>query len=92
MAARIRRELRIDVDLVHGKYGEFKVLVDGNVVVDGGRRTTQLMRDSLGRAPTNTIALLYSPLASRTGMFGVAFLGLFVIILVARWRQHRGGK
>jgi hypothetical protein len=36
VAARIRRELRIDVDLVHGKYGEFKVLVDGNVVVDGG--------------------------------------------------------
>lgn len=36
MAARIRRELQIDVDMVHGKYGEFKVLVDGAILVDGG--------------------------------------------------------
>ena len=36
MAARIRRELRTDVEMVHGKYGEFKVLVDGETVVDGG--------------------------------------------------------
>jgi len=25
-------------------------------------------------------------------MFGVAFLGLFVIIAVAKWRRYRGGK
>jgi hypothetical protein len=51
------------------------------------------MRDSLGRAPTHTtIALLYSPLASRTGMFGVAILVLLVIVTVARWRRYRGGK
>ena len=36
MAARLRRELKTDVDLVKGRYGEFKVLVDGNVVIDGG--------------------------------------------------------
>ena len=36
MAARIRRELHTDVEMVHGKYGEFKVLVDGEIVVDGG--------------------------------------------------------
>lgn len=36
VAARIRRELTIDVDKVHGHYGEFKVLVDGDVVIDGG--------------------------------------------------------
>lgn len=36
MAARIRRELHTDVEMVHGKYGEFKVLVDGETVVDGG--------------------------------------------------------
>lgn len=36
MAARIRRELQTDVDMIHGNYGEFKVLVDGQVVVDGG--------------------------------------------------------
>ena len=36
MAARLRRELQTDVDTVHGRYGEYKVLVDGDVVVDGG--------------------------------------------------------
>ena len=36
MAARIRRELRTDVDMIHGKYGEFTVLVDGETVVDSG--------------------------------------------------------
>jgi hypothetical protein len=36
VAARLRRELRADVDMVRGHYGEFKVLVDGETVVDGG--------------------------------------------------------
>ena len=36
MAARLRRELGADVDMVRGRYGEFKVLVDGKTVVDGG--------------------------------------------------------
>ena len=36
MAARIRRELGVEVDMVHGHYGEYKVLVDDEVVVDGG--------------------------------------------------------
>ena len=36
MAARIRRELQTDVDMVHGSYGEFKVLVDGDTLIDGG--------------------------------------------------------
>jgi hypothetical protein len=36
VAARIRRELSTDVDMVHGHYGEFKVLVDGDVVAEGG--------------------------------------------------------
>jgi hypothetical protein len=36
VAARLRRELRTDVDMVRGRYGEFKVLVDGDTVVDGG--------------------------------------------------------
>ena len=36
MAARLRRELRTDVDMVRGRYGEFKVLVDGEPVVDAG--------------------------------------------------------
>ena len=36
VAARLRRELRSDVEMVSGRYGEFKVLVDGDTVVDGG--------------------------------------------------------
>ena len=36
MAARLRRELRADVEMVRGHYGEFKVLVDGNTIIDGG--------------------------------------------------------
>ena len=36
MAARLRRELRTDVEMVRGHYGEFKVLVDGKPVIDGG--------------------------------------------------------
>jgi hypothetical protein len=36
VAARLRRELKTEVDMVRGRYGEFKVLVDGDVVIDGG--------------------------------------------------------
>jgi hypothetical protein len=36
VAARLRRELGTEVDMVHGRYGEFKVLVDGETVIDGG--------------------------------------------------------
>lgn len=36
MAARIRRELQTDVEMVRGRYGEFKVLIDGETVIDGG--------------------------------------------------------
>ena len=36
MAARIRRELGVEVDTIRGRYGEYKVLVDGETVVDGG--------------------------------------------------------
>ena len=36
MAARLRRELGIPVETIRGQYGEYKVLVDGDVVVDGG--------------------------------------------------------
>ena len=40
VAARLRRELKTDVDLVKGRYGEFKVLVDDKAVVDGGALVT----------------------------------------------------
>ncbi len=36
MAARLRRELQTDVEMVRGHYGEFKVLVDGEAVIDPG--------------------------------------------------------
>jgi len=37
VAAQIRRELGEEVDMLHGHYGEFKVLVDGETLVDAGR-------------------------------------------------------
>jgi len=36
VAARLRRELRTEVEMLRGHYGEFKVLVDGDTVIDGG--------------------------------------------------------
>ena len=33
---RLRRELKTDVDMVKARYGEFKVLVDGDTIIDGG--------------------------------------------------------
>ena len=36
VAARLRRDLGIEVGKVSGRYGEFKVEVDGKVVVEGG--------------------------------------------------------
>jgi hypothetical protein len=36
VAARLRRELRAEVEMIRGHYGEFKVLVDGDTVIDGG--------------------------------------------------------
>ena len=35
VAARLRRELNADVDLVKARYGEF-MLVDGDTIIDGG--------------------------------------------------------
>jgi peptidyl-tRNA hydrolase len=39
VAAKLRRDLGIDVDMVHGRYGEYQVLVDGKTVIDGGALT-----------------------------------------------------
>ena len=36
VAARLRRELGIEVDTIRGHYGEYKVLVDDEVTIDGG--------------------------------------------------------
>jgi len=36
VAARVRRELGVEVEKVSGAYGEFKVLVDGEVVAEAG--------------------------------------------------------
>lgn len=60
MAAKLRRELKIDVDTEHGRYGEYKVLVDGELLVDGGvravlgllpsgRKTVRAVRERLSR-------------------------------------------
>ena len=36
VAAWLRRELQTAVEMVRGRYGEFKVTVDGTTVIDGG--------------------------------------------------------
>jgi len=36
VAAKLRRDLKIEVEMVHGHYGEYKILVDGELVIDGG--------------------------------------------------------
>jgi hypothetical protein len=36
VAAKLRRDLGIEVEMVHGRYGEYKIEVDGETVVDGG--------------------------------------------------------
>ena len=60
MAARLRRELKTDVDLVKGRYGEFKVLVDDTVVIDGGALVT------IGIMPSGTkVVDTVRPLISR---------------------------
>jgi len=43
----LRQELKIPVGMVHGHYAEYKVLVDGEVVIDGGALT------ALGIAPSS---------------------------------------
>lgn len=40
VAAKLRRELDTEVEMVHGAYGEFKVLVDGKTVIEGGALRT----------------------------------------------------
>jgi hypothetical protein len=38
VAAKIKRELNADVEMVHGRYGEFKVIADGVTIIDGGTK------------------------------------------------------
>lgn len=37
VAARVRRELNTDVEVVGGPYGQFQVCVDGLLVLEAGR-------------------------------------------------------
>jgi hypothetical protein len=39
VSAKLKRELGIDVDMIHGRYAEYKILVDGKTVIDGGALT-----------------------------------------------------
>jgi hypothetical protein len=38
VAARIERELHIDVEKIKARYGEYKILVDGETIIDGGAK------------------------------------------------------
>jgi hypothetical protein len=59
VAARLRRELKTEVDLVKGRYGEFKILVDDKVVIDGGALVTLGIMPS-GRKIVDTLRPLIS--------------------------------
>jgi hypothetical protein len=61
----MRRELGIEVEMIRGHYGEYKVMVDGETVVDGGRlvvigvmpparKTVQLVRERLSNSPRSS--------------------------------------
>jgi len=39
VAKRLRREFDRDIAMVHGSYGEFKVLVNDQIVIDAGALT-----------------------------------------------------
>lgn len=63
MATRLRRELGIEVEMVSGRYGEFKVLVEDQTVLDAGsaaflgvlpsgRKVVEAVRAAL-RGPAN---------------------------------------
>jgi hypothetical protein len=49
VAARLRRELGIEVETVRAHYGEYKVVVDGKTVVDGGRLVLLGVMPSAGK-------------------------------------------
>ncbi|HEX6065702.1 MAG TPA: hypothetical protein VFZ04_15835 [Longimicrobiales bacterium] len=61
----MRRELGIEVEMIRGHYGEYKVMVDGETVVDGGplvvigvmppaRKTVELVRERLSSSPRSS--------------------------------------
>lgn len=63
VAARLRRQLQTEVDMVKGHYGEFKVVVDGEVIIDpgalamlgvlpSGRKVVDAVRARLSAQPT----------------------------------------
>jgi hypothetical protein len=62
VAAKLRRELGIEVGMVHGSYAEYKVLVDNETVIDGGALT------ALGVVPADkkVIAAVRSRLSGET--------------------------
>ena len=38
MAARIERELQVKVDKIKGHYGVYKIMADGETILDGGTK------------------------------------------------------
>ena len=61
MAARLRHDLGCDVSLESGHYGEFSVLVDGEVVIAGGPMTMLAVLPPYGRV----LAVVSAKLGSR---------------------------
>jgi hypothetical protein len=56
VAARIRKQLRADFDMVHGRYGEFRVLVDGDELIDGGASRCAVNAELAARREVESLA------------------------------------
>jgi hypothetical protein len=54
VAAKIRRELGVEVDMIRGHYGEYKILVDGRTVIQAGLLSTMGILPS-GRKVVETV-------------------------------------
>ena len=61
MAARIRRELQTDVEMVSGPYGTFKVVIDDDPVIDVARDGILGMPPSRGKIMAAVRAKLSVP-------------------------------
>jgi len=63
-AARIREQLHTDVKMVHGSYGQFQILIDDAVVIDGGALAMLGVLPSLKRIVATVRDALAKPAAS----------------------------
>lgn len=52
MAKKIKKEMNAEVELIHGRYGEFKVAVNGETIINGGAKVILGIMPSAGEIIT----------------------------------------